>query len=71
MSKHLINLTGLTQDLQKATSDLHQVNSFAGLLRFIVLVFAFFSLITIAWSTSNNCLFLGISISQGSYMLYC
>lgn len=65
MSKHLINLTGLTQDLQKATSDLHQINSFAGLLRFIVLVFAFFSLITIAWSTSNNCLFLGISIFSG------
>ncbi|MDE5094683.1 MAG: fatty acid desaturase [Trichodesmium sp. St11_bin5] len=62
MSKHLINSTRLTRDLQKVTSDLHQINSFTGLIRFIVLGFAFFSLVTIAWSTSNNFLFSGISI---------
>ena len=61
MSKHLINSTRLTRDLQKVTSDLHQINSFTGLIRFIVLGFAFFSLVTIAWSTSNNFLFSGIS----------
>ncbi|MGD1699750.1 fatty acid desaturase family protein [Dapis sp. BLCC M229] len=65
MSKDLINSTRLTQDLQKVTSDLHQTNSFAGVLRFIVLGFAFLSLVTIAWSKSNNCLFSGISIFAG------
>ena len=48
MSNHLINSTRLTQDLQKVTSDLHQINSFAGRLRFIILGFASLILVTIS-----------------------
>ncbi len=74
MSQHLINSTRLTQDLQKVTSDLHQINSFGGLLRFIVLGFAFLALAKIAWSISNNYLFCGTSIFAGllySFWLIC
>ncbi|NES03074.1 MAG: fatty acid desaturase [Okeania sp. SIO2F4] len=70
MSKDLINSTRLTQDLQKVTSDLHQINSFAGILRFVVLGFVFLSLVTIAWSTSNNYLFSGISIFAGLFYAF-
>lgn len=70
MSNHLINSTRLTQDLQKVTSDLHQINSFAGLLRFLVLGFTCLILVTIAWSTSNNYLFIGTSIFAGLFSAF-
>ena len=65
ISNYLINSTKLTEDFQKVTSDLHQINPFAGLLRFSLLGITFLSLVKIAWSTSNNFLFCTTTIFAG------
>ena len=51
----------LTKDLQQATADLHEVNSWVGLLRFCVIGGVFLSLVGLAWLTPNLWAFMGLT----------
>ena len=50
-------LDTLSQDLQKVTADLHQVNARVGLWRFSAIGFVFLCLLVLAWTNSHPFLF--------------
>lgn len=56
--------------LEKVTADLHQVNPWAGLLRFSVLGLMFLSLVALAWSTSNELLFWSATTLAGLFYAF-
>lgn len=64
-------LTNISGELKQITADLHQVNPWAGLLRFSVLGAIFLSLATLAWSVQNNSLFVITTILAGIFYAFC
>jgi fatty acid desaturase len=62
--------TSLLAELEKVTADLHQVNPWAGLLRFSLLGSMFLSLVTLAWSTSNELVFWSATILAGLFYAF-
>ena len=62
--------TDLFPELQKVTADLHQVNPWAGLLRFSVLGLMFLSLVRLAWSTPNEPLFWSATTLAGLFYAF-
>ncbi|WP_341994738.1 fatty acid desaturase [Chlorogloeopsis sp. ULAP02] len=66
----MTSTTSLSQELQQATADLHQVNAWAGLLRFSVIGLMFFSLVTLAWSISNTIMFVSLTALAGIFYAF-
>lgn len=67
-------MSNITQELQQATSDLHQINPIIGLLRFTIIGLTFFSLLTIAWLVPIGINFFLVAILAGifySFWLIC
>lgn len=74
MGDRTMTLTNLSQELRQVTTDLNQVNPWAGLLRFSILGLIFFSLVTLAWSVPKFSLFVGATILAGvfyAFWLFC
>ena len=63
-------LDSLPQDLQKVTTDLHQVNPVVGLWRFSLLGIFFISLVSLAWLNSNLILFSITAILAGIFYAF-
>jgi fatty acid desaturase len=57
MGNRAMTKTVLFQELENITADLHEVNSWVGLLRFGAIGLIFLSLVTLAWSTPVEPLF--------------
>ncbi|QJB47250.1 fatty acid desaturase family protein [Dolichospermum flos-aquae] len=69
-----MTLTNISQDLQEATTDLHQINPSIGLLRFGVLGLIFLSLVILAWSVPMGSIYLVATMLAGvvySFLLIC
>ena len=70
MGDRTMTKTGLFAVLEKVTTDLHQVNPWAGLLRFSLLGSMFLSLVTFACSTSNELLFWSATTLAGLFYAF-
>lgn len=62
--------TGLFQELQKVTADLHQVNPWAGLLRFSWLGLMFLGLVILTWYAPNEPLFWSATTLAGFFYAF-
>ncbi|ARV59775.1 fatty acid desaturase [Nostocales cyanobacterium HT-58-2] len=70
MGDRIMTSTSLSKELQQVTADLHQVNPWAGLLRFSILGLIFLSLVTLAWSVPNGFVFVGATILAGVFYAF-